>query len=344
MTDRDQILRRAARLSVAVSVVILALKVGAWIASGSAAVLSDAIESVVHVLATIVMLATLQFSQKAPDKEHPYGHGKAASFSVGFEGGLVALSGVLVLFAVVERLMSGRAVGDLTYGIVGTLAATGVNLALGLYLVRVGREHRSEVLVADGQHVLADVWTSVGVVLGLVLVWLTGLEWLDWAIAAIVGAHLVYVGSGLVRSGIAGLMDEVHEADYERVLAAVNRIRGECWLDLHDLRLRRVGDLVHVDFHLVVPGTWTVAQSQTLTAEIEAEVLAALESKGSVLVRFDPPVEGQLTRAPGEPFTLPAALRHGPSHRQGPSRRQGPSHPHDLERRSDAHDPPHRLP
>lgn len=317
MSDREQTLRRAARLSVGVGVLILALKVGAWVASGSAAVLSDAIESVVHVLATVVMLATLQFSQKAPDKEHPYGHGKAGSFSVGFEGGLVALSGVLVLFAVVERLLSGREIGDLTYGIVGTVAATAVNLALGLYLVRLGRREKSEVLEADGQHVLADMWTSVGVIAGLVLVWLTGLEWLDWAIAAAVGVHLLFVGSRLVRSGIAGLMDEVDEADYATVVAAVNRVREPEWLDMHDLRLRRVGDLTHVDFHLVVPGDWTIARGHEVSALLEHAVLQELESEGSVLVHLDHPGvnEGlELPAEPSEPFNVGAALRHGRSH------------------------------
>lgn len=319
MPDRDRKLRRAARLSVAVGIVILVLKVGAWIASGSTAVLSDAVESVVHVFATVVMLATLQFSQAPPDKEHPYGHGKAGSFSVGFEGGLVALSGVLVLFAVVERMLSDHPIGDLTYGLVGTSAAAAVNLALGVYLVRVGRQESSDVLVADGQHVLADVWTSAGVIVGLILVKITGLEWLDWVVAALVGAHLVYVGSGLVRSGIAGLMDAVDEADYEHVVEAVNDVREEGWIDMHDLRMRRVGDLAHVDFHLVVPGHWTIARGHAVSHRVEEAVLARLGSDGSVLVHLDHPPTGDgvdPVRYPyaGKPFTVAGALRKGPGH------------------------------
>lgn len=317
MAEREQTLRRAARLSVGVGVIILALKVGAWVASGSTAVLSDAIESIVHVLATVVMLAMLQYSQKEPDREHPYGHGKAGSFSVGFEGGLVALSGVLVLVTVVERILTGHEIVDLTFGILGTLAATAVNLALGLHLVRTGRREQSEVLVADGQHVLADAWTSVGVVAGLVLVWLTGLEWLDWAVAAVVGVHLLLVGARLVRSGIAGLMDEVDEADYATVLAAVNRVREPDWLDMHDLRLRRVGDLTHVDFHLVVPAEWTIARGHEVSALLEEAVLAELGSEGSVLVHLDHPgsAEGMDLEAPGPDFTISTALRRGRPHR-----------------------------
>ena len=316
MNQRDVTLRRAARISVAVGVLILALKVGAWLATGSTAVLSDAIESVVHVLATIVMLATLQISQQPPDRDHPYGHGKAASFSVGFEGGLVALSGALVLLAVIERILSGRAMGDLTYGLIGTIAAAAVNLALGLYLVRTGKAQSSEIIVADGQHVMADVWTSVGVVLGLVLVAITGLQWIDWVVATVVALHLLFVGTGLVRSGIAGLMDRVDEADYGLVVDAINGIRGPAWTDMHDLRLRRVGDLCHVDFHLVVPGTWTIREGHDTSEAIEIEVLAALNAAGSVLVHLDyaaPPAldRGEDAVDPTAPFTVAGALRRG---------------------------------
>lgn len=314
MTTRDAILRRAARISVAVGVLILVLKVGAWLASGSTAVLSDAIESVVHVLATVVMLATLQISQQPPDRDHPYGHGKAASFSVGFEGGLVALSGALVLLAVIERIMSGEPMGRVTYGLAGTVAAAGVNLGLGLYLIKTGKEHSSDVIVADGQHVMADVWTSVGVVLGLVLVAITGLQWIDWVVATVVAVHLLMVGTGLLRSGIAGLMDRVDEADYGLVVEAVNGIRDPAWSDMHDLRLRRVGDLCHVDFHLVVPGTWTIREGHDTSEVIETKVLSALNAQGTVLVHLDyaapPPIgtEG-LPVDTAAPFTVAGALR-----------------------------------
>ena len=318
MAERDQILRRAARLSVGVGVLVLALKVGAWVVSDSTAVFSDAIESIVHLLATAMMLAMLQYSQKEPDEDHPYGHGKAGSFSVGFEGGLVALSGVLVLVTVIERLLNGHQIADLTFGILGTLAATAVNLALGLHLVRIGRRERSEILVADGQHVLADVWTSAGVIAGLALAWITGLEWLDWAVAAVVGVHLLVVGSRLVRNGIAGLMDEVDEADYAAVVAAVNRVREPDWQDMHDLRLRRVGDLVHVDFHLVVPAEWTIARGHRVSALLEKTVLDELDSQGTVLVHLDHPgsVEGLELAAVGDgAFSVPAALRSDQSGR-----------------------------
>ena len=314
--ERDAILTRAARISVAVGVVILALKVGAWLASGSTAVLSDAVESVVHVLATIVMLTTLQISQQPPDRDHPYGHGKAGSFSVGLEGGLVALSGALVLLAVIERVVAGHSITNLTSGLIGTVVAAGVNLALGLYLVRVGRSHESEILIADGQHVLADVWTSAGVLLGLVLVKLSGMVWIDWVVAVVVGVHLLFVGSSLLRSGVGALMDRVDENDYAQVVQAVNEIREDEWIDMHDLRLRRVGELVHVDFHLVVPGDWTIRRGHDVSEQIERAVLTALGAGGSVLVHLDYPEghgEDVEMRFPhvDEPFTVRGALRRG---------------------------------
>ena len=214
-----------------------------------------------------------------------------------------------MLVTVVERILTGREIVDLTFGILGTLAATAVNLALGLHLVRTGRRGQSEVLVADGQHVLADAWTSVGVVAGLLLVWLTGLEWLDWAVAAVVGVHLLRVGARLVRSGIAGLMDEVDEADYATVLAAVNRVREPDWLDMHDLRLRRVGDLIHVDFHLVVPAEWTIARGHEVSALLEERCSPSWARTPSSSTSITPDRSGTEARSPRADFSVSPPCR-----------------------------------
>ena len=318
----DSAVRRAAWLSVGVGVVILFLKVGSYLITGSAAILSDALESVVHVLATVIMLVALRVSLAPPDPEHPYGHGRATGFSVGFEGGLVALSGILVFGAILDQLLRGRELQSLEWGLAGTVVATLVNLALGLYLMVTGKRHDNRALVADAHHVLADVWTSVGVVGGLVLVWLTGIDWLDFVIAGLVGIHLLVVGSRLVREGIATLMGSVGAEERQLVIDVLNELREPEWVDVHQLRIQRVSPLIHVDFHLTVPGDWTVQRGHDLTERIEEAVLDRLGSEGSVIIHYDVAEAvddpGQML-APDEPFTLGRATRalSAGSHRHG---------------------------
>src|SRR5215471_2981452 len=213
-------------MSLIVASVLLAAKYQAYRMTGSAAVLSDALESIVNVVAAVFALGGLVFAGRPADRNHPYGHGKIEFFSAAFEGGLIAFASVLVVYGALRSLIRGPEVRQIGVGILIVLASALVNLVLGVYLLRTGRRHRSLTLAADGQHVLADVWTSGGIVLGLGLVNLTGWAWLDPVVALLVALWLMWTGFGLVRHAAGGLLDEEDPALLRRVLAALQRYLG----------------------------------------------------------------------------------------------------------------------
>lgn len=299
----------AARWSVGVGVVILLCKVTAWLVTGSLAVMADALESVVHVGATLVMYWALRVSTRPPDPEHPFGHGKVGSFSVGFEGGLVAGSGLLVWWMVVDRLIAPQAPGALAQGALWVGAAAAVNLVLGLYLLRVAHRTRSVILRADAHHVLADVWTSGAALLGLGLLAATGLAWIDLVIAALAGVHLLWIGVRLVREAGAELIDSADRDTLAEVVAVLNRERGDDWLDVHRLRVHSVGERRYVEFHLVVPGAWTVRRAHDLIERLEAAILSRLGAEGAVNVHLDYPRGEDGDPDPDRDFTVSRATR-----------------------------------
>jgi cation diffusion facilitator family transporter len=317
----DQRLRhRAALLSLLTGLVMLGLKMGAYLLTGSATILSDALESVVHVAAVGFMFWCFRFASAPPDAEHPYGHGKAEYLSIGFEGGAIVLAAAAIVWEAIAALLTGKEPEkvDLAFGLI-VLAAL-INLALGTWLVRVGKRTNSALLIADGQHVLSDVWTSVGVVIGVGILWLMPpgplRTWVDSGIAIALALFILVVGSQLVRQAMRGLLDEVDPHAVERVVAAINEIRDPAWRDVHNLRLRRSGDFTYVDFHLVVPSLWSVAAAHAAVERLEAHILAALSAKGAVMIHLDHPhsdptvgMDPPMESGAVQPFTIQQATR-----------------------------------
>ncbi|MAF13123.1 cation transporter [Candidatus Poribacteria bacterium] len=279
---------RAIRLSVAVGVVMLATKVTAYYLTGSAAIASDAIESVVHVVATVFALYSVVKSTQPPDPLHPYGHGKIEFFSAGFEGGLIILAACAIVAQVARALASGAPPNRLGVGILLTLAAGTVNLVLGVYLVRAGRTTASVTVEADGRHVLTDSYTSLGVVVGLMLVRLTGWSVLDPLVAAAVALNILITGGRLVRQSVGGLMDEAEEDILAAILAVIHTTRAPEWIDIHHLRSWRSGDRRYVDLHLTVPRYWDIDRAHVAHRDVEAAVLEHIEAEGDVIVHMDP--------------------------------------------------------
>jgi cation diffusion facilitator family transporter len=280
---------RAARLSVAIGFLMLALKLTAYLLTASIALLSDALESVVHVGATLVMYWCLRIAHTPPDRDHPYGHGKVEYLSVGFEGGMVALSALAVWWEVAKSLWLGHQVGDIGLGMGLSAMAAVINLMLGAYLIRAGRRTHSSILVADGHHVLSDVYTSAGALVGIGLVWWTGRAWIDALTAVILACLVLWAGIGLLRQAVRGLMDQADKALLAQVVEVINRERVPEWLDCHNLRVRTSGDLVYIDFHLVVPAGWTVAHVHEVGERLEQAILTSLGKGGAVFVHLDHP-------------------------------------------------------
>jgi cation diffusion facilitator family transporter len=288
VVDDARVRLRAALLSLVIATLILAAKYQAYRMTGSTAVLSDALESIVNVLAAVFALGGLIFAGRPADRNHPYGHGKIEFFSAAFEGGLIAFASILIVYEAVRTLVSGPDVRQIGAGLLIVLGSGLVNLALGIYLVRTGRRYVSLTLVADGQHVLADVWTSAGVIVGLGLVHLTGRAWLDPLVALLVAFWLMSTGFRLVRHAAGGLLDEEDPLLLKRVLDALQKYVGGGVIRVHHLRAIRSGRFQHVEAHLVVPEFWSVERAHDLSEDVAARVMRDLGAEGEMVFHTDP--------------------------------------------------------
>jgi cation diffusion facilitator family transporter len=279
---------RAGLLSLVVSAVLLAAKYQAYLLTGSTAVLSDALESIVNVVAAIFAVGGLIFAGRPADRNHPYGHGKIEFVSAAFEGGLIAFAAVLIIYEVVQSLLRGVQVRQLEIGVAIVFLAGLVNLALGWFLIRTGRRHASFTLVADGQHVLSDFLTSAGVVAGLLMVRLTGLAWLDPLVAAVVALNLMWTGARLVRHAAGGLLDEEDTALLNRLLEVLSAHVGQGVIRVHHLRAIRAGRFNHVDAHLVVPEFWSMKEAHELAEGLAERVIKEVGVEGELVFHTDP--------------------------------------------------------
>lgn len=286
--DDSRIRRRAAWISLGVAIVLLAAKYEAYLLTGSKAVLSDALESIVNVVAAAFAIGGIAFSHLPADRNHPYGHGKIEFFSAAFEGGLIAFAALVILFEAVRSLLYGVELRQLDVGILITAGAGVANLGLGVFLERTGRRHHSVTLIADGKHVKTDFWTSVGVVVGLLMVRLTGLSWLDPAVACLFALWLLYAGWKLVRMAAGGLLDEEDPELLARLVDELDRHVGEGVISVHYLRAIRAGRYHHVSGHLVVPEFWSVERAHDVAERVAARVIRQLGIEGELDFHTDP--------------------------------------------------------
>ena len=269
-------LTRYAWLSIAAAIATILLKGLAWRLTGSVGLLSDAIESFVNLAGAIMALWMLTLAALPADDDHAHGHGKAEYFSSAFEGFLILLAAVSIGYTAIERLMNPQPLEAVGVGLLVSVVASVINFATARILMEVGRKHNSITLEADAHHLLTDVWTSVGVIGGVGLVWLSGWLWLDPAIALLVAVNIVWTGWRLMQRSAAGLMDislPVEKLEKIEALLAGYRQQG---LDFHALRTRQAGSRVFVTLHVLVPGSWTVQQGHDWSERIEADIRDAL--------------------------------------------------------------------
>ena len=278
----------AIAVSLVVSLGLLAAKFYAYRLTGSTAILSDALESIVNVVAAVFAIGALIFAGRPADRNHPYGHGKMEFLSAAFEGGLIAFAAVLIVYEVIQSLLASVTLRSLDLGVAVVLGAGLVNLALGVYLVRTGRRYDSITLVADGRHVMADFYTSAGIGVGLLLVRVTGFGWLDPLVAAVVALNLLWTGLRLVRQAAAGLLDEEDPALLGRLVDVLQPHLGEGVIRVHHLRAIRSGRVHHVDAHLVVPEFWSVERSHELAEQLGERVMKDLGAEGEMTLHTDP--------------------------------------------------------
>ncbi|WP_243293942.1 cation diffusion facilitator family transporter [Geothrix mesophila] len=302
---------RVALLSITAGVAVLGLKYLSFILSGSVALKSDAIESVVNVVAAVFALGAVVFAGKPADKEHPYGHGKIEHFSAAFEGGLISLAAAFILFEAVHGLIHGVELKNLGLGLAVNLAAGALNGLLGWYLLSQGRKTRSKALEADGHHILSDFWTTVGIVAGLLAVKFTGIKWLDPVMAMIVGLLLARTGFRLVKESSQALLDMEDPEVLARVLASMNRVRTWDIIAVHEMRTFRSGRYTHVDVHMVVPEYYPVRQAHDLCEGFGKRALEGADIEGEVHTHVDPCGRLYCERCPAEACAIRRAPHTG---------------------------------
>ena len=338
MTNWSEKNQRAAAMiaSLAVGAMLMAVKFYAFWITQSAAVLSDAIESIINIVASGFALVSVLVAAKPPDPDHPYGHGKIEFFSAGFEGALIMIAAAAIVWEALPQIWAPKELPNLDWGLLILLAASGVNLVLGLALVRVGRRTRSLAVVADGKHVLTDVVTSTGVVAGLLLVRQTGWLWLDGAVACLVAVNILVIGGKLVHQAASGLMDQSDPELLSQISALISQHRKPAWIDIHHLRALRSGDRIHVDLHIILPRELSLEEAHAEAGEIELLLKTHLPGMGDAVIHAEP------CMAPECPVCGfdPCALRQEPTKRQSLFRADTLTSLTELEAREKEHNGP----
>lgn len=261
-----------------------------WI-TGSSAILSDALESIINVVASAFAAASIWIAAKPPDSSHPYGHGKIEYFSAGFEGALIILAALGIFKTGWDHLFTPRELPHLEGGLLIVALAGVVNLLLGAGLVHTGKKTHSLILIADGKHLLTDVYTSGGVLAGLFLVYLTGWLWLDGMVACLMGINIIFSGVWLVKRSVSGLMDASDDALIGQISEVLVQERRDSWIDVHQLRAWRSGNLIHLDLHLILPRYFSLEHAHNEAKMLEKLITDRFEGSASVLIHMDPCID-----------------------------------------------------
>jgi len=265
---------RVQQFIVAIAIALFVIKVVAWYITKSVAILTDTLESTVNVIAGFIGLYSLHVAAKPKDEDHPYGHGKAEFVSAAVEGTLIFIAGLIIIYTSAESFIHPKKLEKLDYGII-LVGITGViNFLVGYFAIRKGRKNNSLALEASGKHLQTDTWSTIGIIIGLLLIIFTGLTWLDSLVAIIFAFIILYTGYKIIRSSLAGIMDEIDKELLSRLVVLLNNNRRINWIDLHNLRVIKYGGQLHIDCHMTVPWYLNVHQ-----AHIEIDALITLIKK-----------------------------------------------------------------
>ncbi len=278
---------RIQRLIAITSLVLLAGKLWAWHLTHSVAILTDALESIVNVIAGFIGLYSIVFASRPRDTNHPYGHGKAEFISAAIEGTLIIIAGVVIMYEATSRLLHPGDLDQLDIGIIISVVTGAINFLLGKYAVRTGARQRSMTLEAAGKHLQTDAWSTFAIVAGLVLLLLTGWQWIDSAVALLFGGIILRTGYKVIRKSLAGIMDETDEKLAHEAIGFLQRHRRPQWIDLHNFRVIRYGANLHVDAHLTVPWYYQVKDADEEIHALEALVRSHFGDKVEMFIHID---------------------------------------------------------
>ena len=265
---------RLQQIITVIGIVLFITKMIAWYITHSVAILTDALESTVNVLAGLIGVYSLYISAKPKDRDHPYGHGKAEFISAAVEGTLITVAGFVIIYEAINNLLHPHNIQRLDYGIILVAATAIVNYIAGAICVKVGKKNNSLALISSGKHLQTDTYSTIGIIAGLLLLYFTKLSWIDTAIAILFAFIIMFTGYKIVRTSIAGIMDEADETLITKMVALLNANRSENWIDLHNLRIIQYGSTLHVECHLTVPWYFNVDE-----AHKEIDALTGLMKK-----------------------------------------------------------------
>ncbi|MES2873220.1 MAG: cation diffusion facilitator family transporter [Bacteroidota bacterium] len=275
-------------LSLCAGVLLMLAKFTAYFITSSNSILTDAAESIVNVLASAFAFYSIYVAAQPRDTNHPYGHGKVEFFSVFVEGSLIVLAGILIIFKSAYNLVYPHEIDELIAGTI-IIAGTGlINFVLGYYLLFQSKRLNSITLFADGKHLQTDAYTSAGLVAGLILIYLTGLNYLDSVLSIVIGLFTIYSGYKLVRRSVSGLMDESDFETADEVISILNSNRKDSWIDMHNLRTQRYGPDIHIDCHLTLPYYFDLNKVHEEVSEVDAMMNSKLNSSIEFFIHADP--------------------------------------------------------
>lgn len=256
------------------SVILLITKMVAYFLTGSIAILTDALESIVNVVAGFFGLLSLYISAKPRDADHPYGHGKVEFVSAAVEGSMIFVAGVLIIYEAIKNLIAPAQIQQLDTGIILISATALINYIMGSICVKTGERNNSLALISSGKHLQSDTYSTLGILVGLTLIYFTNITWLDSVVAILFSFLIIYTGYKIIRASLAGIMDETDKTLLIKLVRILNENRKENWVDLHNLRIIKYGSTLHLDCHLTVPWYLNVHE-----AHVEIDVLAELVRK-----------------------------------------------------------------
>lgn len=252
---------RTMKMVLIVGSVVMCLKFFAYYLTHSDAILTDAVESIVNVLAGSFALYSLYYAARPKDEDHPYGHGKIEFLSSGVEGGMILLAGLAMIVKGIFAFFHPHDLNHIDIGLIISIASGFVNFLLAKQLLKKGAELQSSTMVADGKHLMTDTWSSIGLVIGLIVIYFTQLFWIDYAITIGLGILIVYTGSQLIKESVFNLLDKADYVKIEHLIGVLNQNRKESWIDIHNLRALKYGAVVHVDCHMTLPWYFTLEEA-----------------------------------------------------------------------------------
>ncbi len=261
MNDVAQINIKVQRSITIISIVLFVCKIIAYYLTHSVAILTDALESIVNIVAAFIGLYSLNISAKPRDIDHPYGHGKVEYISAAIEGALIVVAGVVILYTAVFQLLYPKPIQKIDWGILLIVATAIINYTMGAWCKKVGNKNNSLALQSSGSHLISDTITTIGIVVGLFLFKLTGLLWIDSIVAIAVAFLLLYTGYKILKSSVEGIMDKADTELLTKVIATLQSNRNDNWIDLHNLRILKYGSILHLDGHLTVPWYFNVNEA-----------------------------------------------------------------------------------